>query len=121
IHIEDLIEGYLLVFNLALSAGPNLLSSSPYTRYYIVTSGAVPVMWKELARLFAIELHKRGSIKTPVPVSVAYQDAGSFNWYMAKNTAMRPGRILELGWRPKHVDLSDNTFIDDVSAALKEM
>ncbi|KAH8104356.1 NAD-binding protein [Phellopilus nigrolimitatus] len=119
VHIDDLVEAYHLIFKLALATGPGLLASSPYSRYYV--AGSIRVDWKTLATIFATELHKRGLIKSPVPVSVSYEDAGSFNWYMAKNTAMRNGRILELGWTPKHADFSEDTFAHDVDAALKEM
>ncbi|THH01272.1 hypothetical protein EW145_g6947 [Phellinidium pouzarii] len=118
IHIDDLIEAYLLVFKLALNAGTSLLPSSPYARYYNVS--AFSVSWKDLTRALAIALHRKGLINSPEPVSVSYEDAGVLNWYMAVNTSMRPKRLLELGWKPKHVELTNEIFADDVDEILKE-
>ncbi|KAH8109674.1 NAD-binding protein [Phellopilus nigrolimitatus] len=117
VHIDDLVEAYHLIFRTAHAAGSALLPSSPYSRYYIVS--AAQVNWKTLASLLAIALHKRGLVKSSVPVSVAYENAGSTAMLMSSNTNTLAKRLLDLSWKPQHVELSENTFHDDVDAALK--
>ncbi|THH01273.1 hypothetical protein EW145_g6946 [Phellinidium pouzarii] len=118
ININDLIEAYLLIFKFALDAGHTLLPSNPYARYY--NASAIPVAWKDLTRALAGAFHKKGLVNSPEPISVSYEDAGSANWYLAFNVPIRTKRLLELGWKPVHRELTNETFAEDVDEILKE-
>jgi len=111
VHIKDLVDLYLRVYNLAIAGPPK---TNPYERYYIATSGKHS--WKEISSSIAEALYKKGHIDSPDPKSINFQELpGPIGSVVAANVNCRVGRALSLGWVPKErsllEDMSD--FVED--------
>lgn len=79
IHIKDLVEVYKLVFKKALEAGNRPLATSPYSRFYFVTSEAVP--GKRSADAYARALFERRKVAKPESVKITFEEGGPFALY----------------------------------------
>ena len=79
---------YLIIFDAALKAGPKLLTSSPYARYYIMSTRDVPVF--ESRTWLARALHKLGKIGTSELDRIKYEDAGPY----AKQAIIQPPLVV---------------------------
>lgn len=66
VHIEDLVDYFMIVIDIAVSGKD--AGASAYSRYYIATTGVVT--WKEIAEIAGERLHKRGIIAKPTARSV---------------------------------------------------
>lgn len=70
VHIEDTVEYYLRVIDLA--ANGKDAGVSPYERYFIVA--AASVNWKTIAQMISEDLHRRSLLERSTPESVALSD-----------------------------------------------
>lgn len=71
---------YKLVFKRALEAQGRPVTTSPYSRYYFVTSEALP--WKRVADAYAKALYERGKISKSESVRLAFEEAGPYALYV---------------------------------------
>lgn len=71
---------YKLVFKRALEAQNRPVTTSPYSRYYFVTSEALP--WNGVADAYAKTLYERGKVLKPESVRIAFEEAGPYALYV---------------------------------------
>ncbi|TDL19371.1 NAD-binding protein [Rickenella mellea] len=116
VHIDDILDLYLKVVDLALSTnGP--AKTSPYERYFI---GSVEQSTnKELMEAIAKRIHASGKLPTAEPKSVTAEEAGMLA-LLGGNMLLKPIRGREIGWVPKGPSVYD-TIDADLEAVLKSM
>ncbi|KAI5116212.1 hypothetical protein M0805_005928 [Coniferiporia weirii] len=105
VHVKDLVDLYLLIFNAALNADLKPLTTSAYTRYYVANARDLPR--KDIARVIADVIYKQGLISTPDIKHVGSEEAGDFAFMLGANMLSRGTRALELGWVPKGPSLEE--------------
>ncbi|KAI0314826.1 NAD(P)-binding protein [Amylostereum chailletii] len=104
VHIDDLVDLYLRVIDIAVEGKDS--GASPYERYYYVTANGVA--WKEIAGSIAGELQRRGVLKDGTPKAVKLVDLNNpLLAFVAMDEHMVAGRGNALGWKPRHVELKD--------------
>ncbi|KAI0310349.1 hypothetical protein OF83DRAFT_1178644, partial [Amylostereum chailletii] len=112
VHIEDLVDYYLRVVEVA--AGGKDVGASPYARYFVVTANAVS--WKEIATVVAGALYRRTILESgaPTAVDMAELDPGIF--FVSANERVVAERGRALGWKARRVELKEyiNESIDEV-------
>lgn len=72
--MSDLLQLLDIIFRHALETNGKLQHTSPYSRYYIASTTTHD--WRAVSDRFAIELHKRGLVSSPMSISVPYEEAG---------------------------------------------
>lgn len=98
IHVADFPPFVLNVLAEALKTPKP--TGSVYSRFYIATSQANT--YKDISTAFAKLLHAQGVVNTPLPKSVALEEAGSGEMpnLQASNMLLLPDRATRLGWKP---------------------
>ncbi|THH15266.1 hypothetical protein EW146_g5180 [Bondarzewia mesenterica] len=114
VHIDDVMNLYLRVFELAVAEKEAAVSS--YTRYFVASSQ--PAAWKTIMTLLASTLHKRGLLESPEPQSVSIGDLLPYEHFLAKSQRIVTDRSKSLGWNPRPVVLED-WFEASVDAVLE--
>ena len=80
VHIDDLVGLYKLVFDHALSASGRKLPESPYSTYFMPTSGELA--YKAIADAYAKALYAKGVVSNPEAVGVSLDQAGPMAMYV---------------------------------------
>jgi len=74
VHIKDLTDFYVAVFDRVLKLDGKFVGGSPYSRYYIISTENLA--FKTVQTLIAAELHKRGLLASSELTTVAYEELG---------------------------------------------
>jgi len=108
LHIDDLVDFYLLLLKHALAADTRATQTSPYSKFYFVIGGTH--VWGEVARDVAKILHKHGALPSPDAESMSVTDASKFEPFaiaVATNSNGSAVRAKSLGWAPKRKPFHD--------------
>jgi hypothetical protein len=96
VHITDLVNLYLLVFEKALSErSTGHVPPDPFERFYFGAVGSASFL--EFARLIAPLLYERKLVDSPEAVSVP---TGEVPYYFNGNSNAVSNRGLRDGWKP---------------------
>ncbi|KAI0347359.1 NAD(P)-binding protein [Trametopsis cervina] len=109
VDLEDLVDIYLRVFELATS---NTAHATSYSRYIFATSNGAN--WKDIAAVFGPELARRGVLKTSEPRILTGAQVPDGVAFLAASQRMVSKRAELLGWQPRKVNLADYV-VDAVS------
>jgi len=119
VHIKDLTDFYVAVFDRVLKLDGKFVGGSPYSRYYIISTENLA--FKTVQTLIAAELHKRGLLASSELTTVAYEELGLIAKVVAGNTLLKPGRARQdFGWEPKY-PLITETVAEDVDVVLRAL
>ncbi|TDL24607.1 NAD(P)-binding protein [Rickenella mellea] len=114
VHIDDLMDLYLIVFKLATSGEDP--ETSPYAKFYFAS--AAEHTWGDVARDIAPLLYKRGLVKNQEAISVPASEDRELTMLTATNSRSVSERSFALGWKPKSRSLKE-TLEEDVDAVIK--
>lgn len=103
VHINDLTDLYLLIFEHALAAKD---TPSAYERFYWGSAGTHN--WGEITRDLAARLHRRGLIDTTEIKSVTVKDEPKLNTVAANSRTVANRPLKTLGWKPSGKSLKDS-------------
>lgn len=112
VHIDDLIELYGLVLDLAISGNG---SSDPYENFFFGSSDSY--VWADVSKELAKQLHARGLIDSDEPKSVAPSEAPQLT---SSNSRSVANRSFALGWKPSGKSLID-TLQEEIDLTLSQM
>jgi len=115
VHIDDLAELYVLVFQNALK-NPTA-KASPYESYY--WGAAAEHSWGDVTRAVGASLHKRGLLPTAEPRSATLEEAPKL-LYVASNSRAVAERGLALGWKPSRIGW-EKYLEEDIDRTLVEL
>lgn len=103
VHIDDLVDLYVLIFNLAVSSSQSQEKFDPYQRWFWGSSTRTHV-WGDIAKALAKILYARGVVTTEVVRSVSLEEDGFGQEFglvvTAHNSLVVSNRGFALGWRP---------------------
>lgn len=94
-HIDDLVDLYLRLFDHALTTKE--LPTSVYERFYWGAAGSHT--WGPIARELAIRLHKRGLVDTEEIKSVTVKDEPKLGTVAANSRVVANRAVKTLGWK----------------------
>ena len=112
VHIDDLIELYGLVLDLALS-GSN--TNTPYENFFFGSSDHY--VWGDIARELARLLHAQGLIKSDQPKSVSRSETVRLT---ASNSRSVANRGFALGWKPVGKSLKE-TLQEEIDLTISQL
>ncbi|KAF8591025.1 NAD(P)-binding protein [Ramaria rubella] len=114
VHINDLVELYLLVLSLSLSGTDK---SGPYAKFYF---GSVHEhVWGDIIRQIGQILYEKQVIETREAKSVLLKMVPSLT-NTANNSRSASDRGFALGWKPKSKSVEE-TLEEDVTATLAKL
>jgi nucleoside-diphosphate-sugar epimerase len=111
VHIEDLVDLYLLVLDQALNAPE---AKSPYEQFYF--GSVAEHEWGDIARRLAPLLHARGVVDSPEATSIPISEAPNMK-FVANNSRSKSERGRKLGWSPHRKSIQES-LEEDVDAVL---
>ncbi|TDL24605.1 NAD(P)-binding protein [Rickenella mellea] len=114
VHIDDLMDLYLIVFKLATSGRDP--ATSPYAKFYFASAGEHA--WGDVAKDIAPLLHKRGLVDNDKAVSVPLMEDIRLTKLTASNSRSVPDRGFALGWKPMAKSLKE-TLEEDIDAVVE--
>ncbi|KAL1940288.1 hypothetical protein VTO73DRAFT_9240 [Trametes versicolor] len=123
VHIDDMADFYLILFNAALEKRENI----PHGREGFYYSENGEHTWYDLCKTIAKELHAKGASKTDEPTTFTDEElikaignlAGA-NLALGSNARARGEQARALGWKPKYT--TEDLFASikpEVEVALK--
>lgn len=80
-------------------------NGSAYSRYYIAPGKYYT--WKEVGEVLAPILHKKGTVSSPQPKSISFEEAGPLGVIMGSNMLARAPRAESLGYNDEEKSLLD--------------
>ncbi|KAH8110822.1 NAD-binding protein [Phellopilus nigrolimitatus] len=118
VNIKDVIPAFLLVLERALEAKSVALTSSPYSRFFIVSS--VQKDWKTMLASITDELYKRGKLESSELLDTPVEVLGFTGEVASSRSLVRSERLKDLGWVPKEPEFEE-TVASDVDVVLAEL
>lgn len=110
VHIDDLVDLYVLVFNLALSSRQSRDKVDPYERWFWGSSTRTH-LWGEVTRVLANILYAKGIVKKEGvrSVSLEEEDFGEDFGLVttSHNSQVVSNRGFALGWKPHRPTLEE--------------
>ncbi|KZV91000.1 NAD(P)-binding protein [Exidia glandulosa HHB12029] len=131
VHVQDLVEAYILVIAKAVSshhgngskgfftklfkrdANSGSKSVSSYAKFHNVASDRHA--WSDLVAIIAQSLHARGVIPTSDVKSITLAEANTVHpwaFAVANNALVLPSRLQALGWTPSHTNWKKDVDAD---------
>jgi len=126
VHIDDLMQLYVLVLDRAIavnttndeSVSLNRPTPTSYGRFYFGSVGTH--VWGEINKDIAVRLHKRGLVETDEVKSVTVEEQPQL-WATATNSRTVANRGLKvLGWRPSGKSLEE-TLDEEIDLTLSQL
>ncbi|UJR12845.1 hypothetical protein I4U23_017019 [Adineta vaga] len=108
VHIDDLIDAYMILFNELITSYRSNTKSNPYLTtghegYYFVENGQNT--WREIFEKVSEILHKKGYIQSSKVTNIPDNEINiifpkPFDWFFGSQSSATAQRLRKLGWKP---------------------
>ncbi|KAG9044688.1 hypothetical protein FS837_007703 [Tulasnella sp. UAMH 9824] len=123
VHIDDLVDLYVLIFNLAISSRQSRAKVDPYERFFWGSSARTH-LWGEVTRVLANILYAKGIVKKEGVRSVSLEDEDFGEDFglvtTSHNSQVVANRGFALGWKP-HRPTLEETLEGEVEWTLAQL
>lgn len=121
VHIDDLMDLYVLVLEDALTSGdPSanpLKSASSYGRFFWGSVGQHT--WGDISKRLAVLLHKRGLVTAADAKSVSLEEQPNLLFCSNNSRTVANRGLKVLGWKPSAKSLED-TLEEEIELTIAE-